>query len=398
LNSSVYWFQIGRFEDNGVWKVDKHQISAILQQEVEDNFLHVCPSFDRKVLDEAINRLPDLIDVHQSPSWEVLYENKVEGSKIAKKAVGVIHKLTLNTLIEPRKNTLKKEISDSVQKSLEKDSKSNTESKKRSIPAVSFSEIGGIESILQTIREVIELPLKNPALFDYLNIKPHKGILLFGPPGCGKTMIAKAIANEIQAHFISVKGPELLNKYYGQSEENLRSLFEEASELQPSIIFFDEIDAIAQKRSSEDNLRIEAKFVNQFLTMMDGIEDYGSVCVIAATNRPELLDSALLRPGRFDYQLNVPKPDKDGCKKIFEINTKKMPVHEEFNSESFSESLEGLTGAEIAFVAREGAYNCLRRNYTFDPGNFETMSQLKEFNHLKIAEIDFQEALKRIKN
>ena len=146
-------------------------------------------------------------------------------------------------------------------------------------------------------------------------------LILFGPPGCGKTMIAKAIANEIQAHFISVKGPELLNKYYGQSEENLRTLFEEASEMQPSIIFFDEIDAIAQKRSSEDNLRIEAKFVNQLLTLMDGIEDYGSVCVIAATNRPELLDSALLRPGRFDYQLNVPKPDKEGCKTIFEINS-----------------------------------------------------------------------------
>jgi len=397
LNAAVFWFQIGRFEDSGIWKVDKFQISAILKQEIEDKFLHLCPSFNQAIVDESINRLPDIIDVYRSPSWEILYENKIEGSKIVKKAVGVIHKLTLNTLIEPRNKAIKKEVSSAISQNSAKQSEQN-ESKKRSIPAVTFGEIGGINGILQTIREVIELPLKNPALFDYLHIKPHKGVLLFGPPGCGKTMIAKAIANEIQAHFISVKGPELLNKYYGQSEENLRTLFEEASEMQPSIIFFDEIDAIAQKRSSEDNLRIEAKFVNQLLTLMDGIEDCGSVCVIAATNRPELLDSALLRPGRFDYQLNVPKPDKEGCKTIFEINSKKMPVHSEFSSEKFAASLEGLTGAEIAFVAREGAYNCLRRNYTFDSGNFEKMSDLKDFDHLKITEIDFIEALKRIKS
>lgn len=391
LDQFVFWFQIGAFESEGVWKVDKYQILAILNQEAVDNYLNVCPSFKKSRLESAVDRLPNIIDVYRSPSWEVYYENRVEGSKVVKKAVGIIHKLTLDTLIEPREKSVKKAIKEGIGTQ-----ENQVEGKKtRSIPSVSFNDIGGIEPIIKTVREVIELPLKNPDLFSYMHIKPHRGILLYGPPGCGKTMIAKAIANDIQAHFISVKGPELLNKYYGQSEENLRSLFDEASEMQPSIIFFDEIDAVAQKRSSEDNLRIEAKFVNQLLTMMDGIEDYGSVCVIAATNRPELLDSALLRPGRFDYQLNVPKPDLEGCKKIFAINTAKMPLDPTFDLDAFAPNLEGLTGAEIAFVTREGAYNCLRRNYNVET-SFDSLSALKEFTHLTISEADFREALVRL--
>lgn len=393
LEKYVFWFQIGAFEKEGVWKVDKYQILAILNQEAEDLFLHLCPSFTKSVLEESVERLPDRIDVFRSPSWEIQYENRVEGSKVVKKPVGIIHKLTLDTLIESRKAQVKKEVQRSLEAQKTNDS---TTERKRSIPNVSFDEIGGIEPIIKTVREVVELPLKNPELFQYMNIKPHRGILLYGPPGCGKTMIAKAIAHDIQAHFISVKGPELLNKYYGQSEENLRQLFDEASEMQPSIIFFDEIDAVAQKRSGEDNLRIEAKFVNQLLTMMDGIEDYGSVCVIAATNRPELLDSALLRPGRFDYQLHVPKPDLEGCKKIFRINTKNMPIDKSFKLDDFAAHLEGLTGAEIAFITREAAFNCLRRNYDVENDGFETLSQLKTFNHLKIVESDFLEARKRL--
>jgi SpoVK/Ycf46/Vps4 family AAA+-type ATPase len=164
-----------------------------------------------------------------------------------------------------------------------------------------------------------------------MGIKPHKGILLYGPPGCGKTMIAKAIANEINAHFIAIKGPELLNKYLGESEANLRKVFLDAREKQPAIIFFDEIDAVAQKRSSNESLRSESRFVTQLLSLMDGIEDYGKVCVIASTNRHEFLDDALLRPGRFDYNIYIDKPTKKGCRDIFCIKTRDMPISSELN-------------------------------------------------------------------
>jgi SpoVK/Ycf46/Vps4 family AAA+-type ATPase len=269
------------------------------------------------------------------------------------------------------------------------------EKKNRNIPKVTFSEIGGLGDVLIKIREIIELPMKLPELFIYLGIIPHKGILLFGPPGCGKTLIAKAIAHEINAHFINIKGPELLSKYHGQSEENLRNIFDEAKKLQPSIIFFDEIDAIAQNRSSDETLRFDSRFVNQLLTLMDGVEDYGNIRVIASTNRPELLDNALLRPGRFDYQLEISKPTLQGCKEIFNIYTKKMPIDNKFNTELFPEKLFGFTGADIAFIIRESAYNCIRRNIDIE----ETITKEQDVNYetLIIDENDFELALKMIK-
>ena len=186
--------------------------------------------------------------------------------------------------------------------------------------------------------------------------------MLYGLFGIGKIFIVKVIANEIKAHFIAVKGPELLSKWHGESEENIRNVFDDAAKLQPSIIYFDEIDSIAQCRSGDENLRIDARLVNQLLTLMDGIEDYGNIRVIASTNRPELIDDALLRPGRFDYSIEVKKPTLEGCYQIFSIHTKDMPIEPGFDKLVFSKSLLGLSGAEISFVAREGAYNCLRRN------------------------------------
>ena len=230
-----------------------------------------------------------------------------------------------------------------------------------------------------------------------MGIQPHKGVMLYGPPGCGKTMIAKAIAYDIEAHFISIKGPELLNKYYGQSEENLRKVFEEARDLQPSVIFFDEIDSIAQKRSGEESLRMDARIVNQLLTLLDGIEDYGKICVIAATNRLELIDEALLRPGRFDYTLEIPLPDAEACRKIFEITTNDMPVSDEFSLQEFCPDLKGLSGADISFVAREGAYNCLRRNIDLKGKISGDELEKLEYEDLVIQKEDFRKALSKIK-
>jgi len=268
----------------------------------------------------------------------------------------------------------------------------------RNIPLVSFSDIGGIDDVIQSIREVIELPLKRPELFRYMGIKPHKGILLYGPPGCGKTMIAKAIANEINAHFIAIKGPELLNKYLGESEANLRSLFSDAREKQPAIIFFDEIDAVAQKRSSSETLRSESRFVTQLLSLMDGIEDYGKVCVIASTNRHESLDTALLRPGRFDYTIFINKPTQKGCRDIFRIKTKDMPLSPSLKDEEFAKNLHGLTGAEIDFVVREAAYNCLRRSLDLRKCISSDNNYKINLNKLRIAESDLEQSLKRVKS
>lgn len=380
LLEKKFWFQFGSFSSPHVWKVDKNQIRAILRQEAEDNYLPLCPSFDFTRVEKIVDRLPDDIDLKKNPNWQILYTDHVEGSRIEKKPVGLIHQMTGDD-------------------SSGDDGRDGTESEKkqRYIPDVKFEDIGGIDNILSTIREVIELPLKQPDLFTYLGIKPHKGVMMHGPPGCGKTMIAKAVANEVNAHFISVKGPELINKYQGQSEENLRNLFDEARELQPAIIFFDEIDSIAQKRSGEDNLRSDARFVNQLLSLMDGLEDYGKICVLAATNRVELIDTALLRPGRFDYVLKIEKPDEDGCRKIFEIATRDMPVESDFNIDEFTPQLEGLSGADISFVAREGAYNALRRNVDFGENFQRSISEKEDFSDLQISRDDFQNALEKVK-
>ena len=380
-HKGLYWFQIGSFNNPETWHIDKNQIRAILKQEVEDKLLHLCPSFNFSRTEAIINRLPNTIDLKENPSWSVVYTRQMEGSRIHEKPDGIIHKLT-------------KSGSSSSPKNGSTDQTSEPELK-RNIPKVSFGDIGGIDGIISQVREVIELPLKNPGLFKHLGIKPHKGVLLYGAPGCGKTMIAKAIAHEVKAHFVSVKGPELLNKYYGQSEENLRKLFEQARDLEPTIIFFDEIDAIAQKRSSAETLRMDARFVNQLLSLMDGIEDYGNVCVIAATNRKELIDDALLRPGRFDYHLEVKKPDQKGCLKILELSTHEMPVDEHVNLEELSKKMVGLSGADIAFIAREAAYNCLRsafpNNSSFDIDQAASL----DYEHLKITNEDFEKALAR---
>jgi transitional endoplasmic reticulum ATPase len=231
----------------------------------------------------------------------------------------------------------------------------------KNVPSVTFGDIGGIDDIVQQIREVIELPLTAPAIFEHYHIKPHKGILLYGPPGCGKTLIAKAVANEINAHFISVNGPEILNKYIGQSEANLRKVFSEAKKNNPTIIYFDEFDSISSTRDADGN-PLMATVVNQLLTLMDGIDDTSQICAIASTNRIDMIDEAVRRPGRFDYVIEIQRPSLEGCKTIFRIHTAKMPVDEAFDKDTFvSKYLTGCSGAEIAFVASEAAYNSIRR-------------------------------------
>lgn len=374
-----YWFHFGSFVSDGLWRVDKNQIKAILKQQAEDIGLHLCPSFDFSKTEGIIDRLPDHIDARENPNWSVLSVPEMVGSRVLMQPIGVIHKLSQQKALI-----------------LENATGEILSERKRNIPKITFNDIGGIDSILTHVREVVELPLKNPGIFKHLGIKPHKGVLLYGAPGCGKTMIAKAIANEVQAHFIAVKGPELINKYYGQSEENLRKLFKEAREMEPTILFFDEIDAVAQRRSGADNLRMDARFVNQLLSLMDGIEDFGRVCVLGATNRIELIDGALLRPGRFDYHLEVQRPDAKGCLKILEITTQKMPLAEHLDLMEISTKLMGGTGADIAFVAREAAFNSLRRNLDLNGSFNPDVVASFEYENIKIESSDFEKALEKL--
>lgn len=228
-----------------------------------------------------------------------------------------------------------------------------------SISMLTYEDIGGLHDKLDKIREMIELPLRHPELFEKIGIEPPKGVLLYGPPGTGKTLIAKAVANESGAHFISVSGPEFMSKFYGESEQNLRKIFEEAEKNAPAIIFIDEIDSIAPKRE-EVTGEVERRVVAQLLSLMDGLKSRGKVIVIAATNRANALDPALRRPGRFDRELEIGIPDRKGRKEILQIHSRNMPIVET-DMEKLSEKTYGFSGADLEALCKEAAMHALRR-------------------------------------
>ena len=228
------------------------------------------------------------------------------------------------------------------------------------IPRVTYDDIGDLEEAKQKIREMVELPLRHPELFKRLGIDPPKGILLYGPPGTGKTLLAKAVANETDAYFIAINGPEIMSKFYGESEQRLREIFEEAKEHAPAIIFIDEIDAIAPKRE-EVTGEVEKRVVAQLLALMDGLEARGDVIVIGATNRPNAVDPALRRPGRFDREIEIGIPDKRGRLEILKVHTRSMPLAKDVDLEKLAEITHGYVGADIAALCREAAMKALRR-------------------------------------
>ena len=231
------------------------------------------------------------------------------------------------------------------------------------IPNILWDDVGGLEKAKQELQEVIEWPLKNPESFVRMGIKPPKGVLLYGPPGTGKTLLAKAVATESGVNFISVKGPEVINKWVGESEKAIRKIFAKARQVSPSIIFFDEIDAIAsERRATSMSSNTDAKVVNQILTEMDGMEDMKDVMVLAATNRPELIDTALMRPGRFDRHIYIPSPDEKGREKIFNIHTRGMPIEKSIILKDLAKKTVNYSGADIEAVCREAAMLTLREN------------------------------------
>ena len=259
---------------------------------------------------------------------------------------------------------------------------------------ITYEDIGGIGQQLQKVREMIELPLKHPELFRRLGIDPPKGVLLHGPPGTGKTMIAKAVATEVNAHFKSINGPEIISKYYGESEKQLREIFDEAAENAPAIIFIDEIDSICPKRE-EVSGEVERRVVAQMLTLMDGMEGRDNVVVIGATNRRDALDPALRRPGRFDREIEIGVPDRDGRNEIMDVHTRQMPISDDFEIDWVLDNTYGFVGADLAALVRESAMKALRRYLPEIDLEEETIPP-EVLEKMEVRMDDFRHAIKDI--
>ena len=264
-----------------------------------------------------------------------------------------------------------------------------------SVPRITYDELGGLKNEIQKIREMVELPMRHPELFDKIGVEAPKGVLLYGPPGTGKTLLAKAVAGETNAHFISLSGPEIMGKHYGESEERIREIFSQAEENSPSIIFIDEIDSIAPKRD-EVSGELEKRIVSQLLTLMDGMKSRGKVVVIAATNRPDSIDPALRRPGRFDREIEIGIPDNDGRLDILSIHTRGMPINEKVNLKQISKTTHGFVGADLEILSKEAAMRSLRRILPeIDLEEDKISSEILQ--KIEITNDDFREALKEVR-
>jgi ATP-dependent 26S proteasome regulatory subunit len=325
----------------------KGELHTILNQEIQHRWLHLCPFFDHSKIELLTGIAP-------------IYHNKI----IEIQGPSMNH---------------------------------TTKGYQANILPTHYNDIGGLDHVIAMVREIIEIPILHPEIIQRLGITPSKGILLYGPPGCGKTLLARAVAYETGAHFIAISGPELVSKWHGESEDKLRKIFAEAQENQPSIVFFDEIDAIAQSRSSAESLRLDARFTTQLLVLLDGIHDLGQVFVLATTNRPDLLDPALLRPGRLDRIIEIPLPDLAGRLAILTLHVRRVPLAPDVSLESLARALDGATGADIACVIREAAYASLRRTLGSAALRREPLTDA-ELSSLVLSKEDFQAALQVLRN
>jgi transitional endoplasmic reticulum ATPase len=261
-------------------------------------------------------------------------------------------------------------------------------------PQVTYEDIGGLKEEIQKVREMIELPLRHPEIFEKLGIEAPTGVLLHGPPGTGKTLLAKAVANESNAYFISISGPEIMSKFYGESEARLREIFKEAREKAPTIMFIDEIDSIAPKRE-EVTGEVERRVVSQLLSLMDGLETRGRVIIIAATNRPNALDSALRRPGRFDREIEIRVPDKFGRLEILQVHNRNMPFDSSVDQSRTAAVTHGFVGADLEYLCKEAAMKCLRRMLP-EINLEETKLPAETLDRLVITQSDFEQAIKDV--
>ena len=263
------------------------------------------------------------------------------------------------------------------------------------IPKIAYEDIGGLDETIQRLREMVELPMRYPELFERLGVEPPKGVLLYGPPGTGKTLLAKAVASETESHFIDVSGPEVMSVYHGGSEQRIREIFKEAEEKAPSILFIDEIDSIAPKRDEKASGEIERRVVSQMLALMDGLESRGELIVIGATNRPNAIDPALRRPGRFDREIELGIPNKNGRLSILEIHTRSMPLTDTVNLENLATRTHGFVGADLLSLTKEAGMHAIRR--VFPKIIWGEEIPLDIINQISVLPEDFDIALTEVK-
>jgi len=346
------------------------------------------------ILAQSVVLAPSNVKIRTNPRFETFVKRKLNNYPVTLDdiifiSIGISREITFKII-----NVRPKGICIIKQETSLHISESVSEEEEKGANYITYEDVGGLDDEIQKVREMVELPLRHPSIFKRLGIDPPKGVLLRGPPGCGKTLLAKAVANESEAHFISINGPEIMSKFYGESEKKLRKIFIEAEEKSPSIVFIDEIDAIAPKRETVTG-EVERRVVAQLLALMDGLHSRGRVIVIGATNRPNSLDEALRRPGRFDREIEIKVPNERGRREVFQIHTKNMPLDKRISLKDYAKITHGFVGADIAAVCREAAMSALRRylprinleTEVIDPDLLEQIEVTKEDFDLGLKEV-----------
>ena len=351
------WFQFGRLTKERVFVVDKGQLRQAVNESLNRSLAVSCPALFPAEIDNIIDRLPDRIDPKSDPQWT--YKEGWHNGQFV--PVGV-EKRGRQAPAAAAPAPAAAALNHAAGRGGEgaKAAKAQAPAvNQRTIPTVRWRDIGGLGPQIKLVRENLELPLRYPGVFERLGVQARCGLLLSGPPGTGKTLIAKALASECGAHLCLINGPEVLSKWHGESEANLRRVFDEARDLQPSVVLIDEIDSIAPDRGRVSH-NFEAVLVSQLLSLMDGLFDRGRVVVVATTNRPEHVDPALRRAGRFDFQMEVGLPDAAGRAEILRIHTRAMPLLGDIDLLAIAEQCDDFCGADLAALCREAGMECMR--------------------------------------
>ena len=382
------WYAFGKMGEDGVYNVDKE---AITERVISDLGPCVrCPILDLDTTAELVASLPEEIDASRDDNWNYREDGPLPNWKVVRSRDGAKPK----PADDEDKQTLLERLAKSVRSGgVGVAAASGTAPGTRNVPATRYEDVGGMRETIELVRESVELPITHPEIYNKLGIRPHKGILFYGPPGTGKTLLARAVASECGAHFIAVSGPEILNKYWGQSEAKLRAVFNEARAKSPSIILFDEIDSFASSRDAMSE-SFEATLVSQLLSLMDGMTDLGRVCIVATTNRPGALDAALRRPGRFDHEIEVGLPDAEARLHILKIHARNMPTAPSLDLRQLAKTTDGYSGADLEALCREAALVCMRRS--IDLKDFEKRIGQQQLGTLSITTTDFRNATKRV--
>ena len=382
------WYSFGEVREDGVFDVDKEGLTERMLSDLGP--CTRCPILDLDGVAEILARLPEKIDPNRDEGWCYRGSGPITSWTVTKNKDAAPEETAAS---EPKESLFERFAKTMRQGGAGVVAASGATPGSRNVPITRYEDVGGMRETIALVREAVELPITHPEIFKRLGIRPHKGILFYGPPGTGKTLLARAVARESGAHFIAVSGPEILNKYWGQSEARLRNIFAEAKTKAPSIILFDEIDSFASARDSMSE-SFEATLVSQLLSLMDGMNDLGRVCVIATTNRPSALDPALRRPGRFDHEIEVGLPDADARLHILRIHAKGMPVAPDLDLKQLATLTRDYSGADLEALCREAALVCMRRSINLQ--DFEKRISPQKLGSLSVTTYDFRTAMKRV--